>query len=342
MHSLEAPPRILQLLLNNNTSSRGSAIGTPHYKAKPCNELVLVLLIVYKFLIFSEISLSLQSLQLVIMNIIIDLKKYYFFILFLTISSHSISFGADLDVSLNFMISGKTVNKLTLKDLVDNIKVYDLEFYDPLYKKLKRYNGFTIQDVLTSGFNNQWKEKAYTEVSFTALDGYEAIAKISKMFENGGYITFEDRDVNGWEPIGRKKAYPGPFYLVWIGENQIPKNEYPWPWQLVSINIMSFEEQYPSLPPTGVPEGSMVYNGFEIFKGRCIRCHSINRQGGKIGPDLNAPQNILSYRSARMVKEFIKNPSKYRYTNMPDHDDLSDNDLDSIVEYLWHKRKENK
>ena len=270
-----------------------------------------------------------------------NLKKYYLIIFFIIIFISPVSFGTDLDVSLTFMMSGKTVNKLTLKDLMDKIKAYDLEFYDPLYKKLKRYKGFAIQDVLTAGFYDKWKEKVYTEVAFKALDGYESVSKMAKMFEKGGYITFADKEIKGWEPIGRKKANPGPFYLVWIGEDQIPKHEYPWPWQLSRINIMSFDEQYPSVPPKSMPEGTMIYKGFEIFKGRCIRCHSINRQGGKIGPDLNAPQNILSYRSARMVKEFIKNPSKYRYTNMPDHDDLSENELNSIVEYLRYKGKEN-
>ena len=275
------------------------------------------------------------------MHAIVHLKKYCLIILLLIIFTGNVSFGTDLDVSIKFMISGKLVNRLTLEDLISNITTYNLEFYDRSYKKLKRYKGFAIQDVLTAGFNDQWKEKAYTEISFTALDGYDAVTKMSKMVEKGGYITYEDKDVKGWESIGRKKANPGPFYLVWIGDDQIPENEYPWPWQLATINIMSFNKQYPLVPPTGIPEGSMIVKGFEIFKGRCIRCHSINRQGGKIGPDLNAPQNILSYRSARMVKEFIKNPSKYRYTNMPDHDDLSYTDLNSIVEYLWYKGKEN-
>ena len=63
-------------------------------------------------------------------------------------------------------------------------------------------------------------------------------------------------------------------------------------------------------------------------------CHSINRKGGKIGPDLNAPRSIVSYRSASMIKEFIKNPSKYRHTLMPDHPDLSEQDLDNLISYF--------
>jgi len=62
----------------------------------------------------------------------------------------------------------------------------------------------------------------------------------------------------------------------------------------------------------------------------------MNQQGGKIGPDLNAPQSIVTYRSENMIKEFIKHPSKYRYSQMPDHPDLSDQDLNNIISYFYY------
>jgi hypothetical protein len=60
----------------------------------------------------------------------------------------------------------------------------------------------------------------------------------------------------------------------------------------------------------------------------------MDRMGGKIGPDLNAPQSIVAYRSKYMIKEMIKHASKYRYTIMPDHSDLSDSDLDDLYNYF--------
>ena len=94
--------------------------------------------------------------------------------------------------------------------------------------------------------------------------------------------------------------------------------------------------------PNVADKNSTVYKGFEIFKARCVRCHSINGEGGKIGPNLNAPKNILEYRTTYMVKEFIKNPSKYRFTQMPDHNDLSDEELDSLIDYFNYNLKENR
>jgi cytochrome c2 len=194
--------------------------------------------------------------------------------------------------------------------------------------------GFTVRDVLALGFGDELNNPDFTDIAFTALDGYESVSVLPKMKEKGGYIVFADLDSNNWEPIGRTDASPGPFYLVWTGKDQLPENEYPWPWQIASINIMRFPDQYPLVYPQGAGKGSAAYKGYEIFKGRCVRCHSMNRQGGKVGPDLNAPRSILTYRSEYMIKEFIRHPSVYRYTQMPDHPDLSDQDLNDLIAYF--------
>jgi cytochrome c1 len=60
----------------------------------------------------------------------------------------------------------------------------------------------------------------------------------------------------------------------------------------------------------------------------------MNQQGGKVGPDLNAPRSIVTYRSEYMIKEFIKHPSVYRYTQMPDYPDLTVQDLNNLIAYF--------
>jgi len=236
--------------------------------------------------------------------------------------------------SLKFLISGVIVKDVGLKDLEGNIETHKIKFYDPIYEKEKKYRGFELRDVLQLGFGDEWKNSDYTDIAFEALDGYVAVSSISKLKEPGGYIVFSDLDFEQWEPISIKEVSPGPFYLVWTGKDQTTNNEYPWPWQLSSINLIKFEDQYSPVFPSGVSKNSSVYKGYEIFKGRCVKCHSMNGEGGKVGPGLNAPQSIVTYRNAYMIKEFIKHPSKYRYTQMPDHPDLSDQALDNIIAYF--------
>jgi len=235
---------------------------------------------------------------------------------------------------LKFEISGGFVKDYNLKELKDALKTYKIEFVDLQYGKEKRYEAFALQDVLQLGFGDKWKSTEYTDVAFAALDGYTSITAILKLHEPGGYVVYEDMDYKKWEPVSIREVNPGSYYLVWIGKEQTTANEYPWPWQLASIDLIKFDSQYPAVVPKGAAKDSSAYKGYEIFEGRCVRCHAMNRQGGTVGPDLNAPQSIVSYRSENMIKEFIKNPSKYRYTHMPDHPDLSNQDLDNLISYF--------
>jgi len=254
--------------------------------------------------------------------------------LFLFSVSVQYSRSAEENPALKFLVSGKAVKEITLSGLKSKLETHNVELYDIEYKKPKRYSGFTVQDVLALGFGDELNNPDFTDIAFAALDGYESVSVLPKMKEKGGYIVFADLDSNNWEPIGGTGASPGPFYLVWTGKDQIPENEYPWPWQIASINIMRFPDQYPLVYPEGARKDSAAYKGYEIFKGRCVRCHSMNRQGGKVGPDLNAPRSIVTYRSEYMIKEFIKHPSTYRYTQMPDHPDLTEQDLNNLIAYF--------
>jgi len=244
------------------------------------------------------------------------------------------------EVSLTFSVSGALAKELSLAELQAQLVARPVEYRDPFAAKTKRYEAFAIRDVMQLAFGERWRDPAYTEVVFKALDGYEAVAAVGKLREDGGYLAFRDLDVAAWEPIGQRGANPGPFYLFWTGPNQTPAREYPWPWQIASINILRFEEHYPEVFPTSVSPNSPAYRGYLIFKGQCVRCHSMNRQGGKIGPDLNAPRSIVSYRSKQMIKEFIRHPSTYRYTYMPDHLHLRERDLEDLYQYFRVKNRE--
>ena len=244
--------------------------------------------------------------------------------------------AAETSPVLTFTQSGKQVSTATLEIMRESLPVQRIEFFDQQYHKIKRFEAFNLHDVLSLGFGNAWRSPEFTEVVFTALDGYQSLATQATIVHDGGYVTFDDLDRDdGWEPVGRQGADPAPFYLVWTGPDQSTANGYPWPWQLSAIGLVRFQDQYPKVYPQGAAEDSEVFRGFLTFKGRCFRCHAMNQQGGKVGPDLNAPQSIVAYRSQNMIREFIRNPSLYRYTHMPDHRDLDDEALDELLAYFW-------
>ncbi len=249
---------------------------------------------------------------------------------------------ANEDPEITFFISEKMVARYTLSKLKKELKSKTITYFDPFFEKQKCYEAFPLRTLFELAFGPSWRNSDYSDVIFEALDGFESPAKVSKMEEDGGYVAFRDPDVPAWELIGHKKMNPGPFYLFWTGKDQTAANEYPWTWQLASIKLVKFEEQYPKVVPKGAKEDSSTWRGYEIFKGQCVRCHAMDQQGGKIGPDLNAPQGIVAYRPKKMIKAFIKEPSKFRYTHMPDHPHFSERDLDDLVAYFEFQSKRSK
>lgn len=249
---------------------------------------------------------------------------------------------AETAPALRFEVSGKEVTTLALPAIKAKLKSHAISIQDPQYRKTKHYRAFALQDLLALGFGELWRARDYSEIAFRAVDGYEAVAGLDKMQETGGFLVYEDLDVPGWEPVGREQANPAPFYLIWTGAGQSTQRAYPWPWQVAAINLLRFAEYYPAVYPHNAAKNTPVYRGFLTFKARCIRCHAMQQQGGKIGPDLDAPQNILDYRDAAFVKAYIRQPSRYRYTQMPDHTDLSDQDLNDLIAYFRFKQEARK
>ncbi|HEY8074751.1 MAG TPA: cytochrome c, partial [Labilithrix sp.] len=137
-----------------------------------------------------------------------------------------------------------------------------------------------------------------------------------------------------WEPIGPQQANPGPFYVVWRGENQQDLETHPRPWQLATIGIARFEATFPHVIPSGEPAGSPAMRGLGMFRAECIHCHAMNREGGHVGPDLNVPQSIVEYRPEAQIRAYIKDPRTFRYGNMPAHPNMTDTQLDDLVAYF--------
>src|SRR5262249_39609448 len=103
--------------------------------------------------------------------------------------------------------------------------------------------------------------------------------------------------------------------------------------QLASFEAVSFDTSFPHVRPTAAV-GSPAERGFQRFRERCLSCHAVNRSGGRVGPELNVPKNVLEYRDAAFVRAYIKNPLAFRYGTMPPPPDFSDGDLNDLVAYL--------
>lgn len=236
--------------------------------------------------------------------------------------------GAPLEMARE----GKLIATLNRAAIEAKVKPVTLTAYDPYYARTKTYRAFPINLLLEAGFGLPSAELAKQEWILRALDGYAVTMSGERLLETGGHIAFEDVEVPGWEPIGPTHANPGPYYLVWEKDTQRDEESYPRPWQLARLEIAPFETLYPHVAPTGAPEAAQ--RGFAIFKAQCIRCHMINREGGKVGPELNVPKNVTEYRDLDYLRTFIKNPWAFRYSAMPPMTHLSDAQIDDIFAYF--------
>lgn len=252
--------------------------------------------------------------------------------------------AAGSDTTLTFLREGAVVKTLDRPALERACSAVTVAIEDAYYGRRKRYRACPLAAVLALGFGALDPEtSAGAEVFFRARDGYVKPASVTRVREAGGFLAFADADRMrdgdpGWEPIDRRQVDPGPYYVVWEKPTQRDTQGYPWPYQLVAIELASYARRYPHTAPAGLPEDGPAWLGFTIFRRECIACHAINGEGGTIGPELNVPQSIVEYRPAEQLKAFIRDPQSFRYTSMPPHQHLTPADLDHLLAYFGAMR----
>ncbi len=228
---------------------------------------------------------------------------------------------SDQNLDLKYLQSKLTSKIITVDDLV--------------YKKKKTYEGFPLTEVL----------KLYGlsgTIEFHCADGYKPILELSKIEIGQPFLVFRDVEAkNGnWEffEVGKSKKLPEPFYLVWTR----PVEEAQWPYQIVGISQIDFSKKYSKIyPPELKKLSGSIKSGFDIFRNHCLKCHSINLEGGELGPELNIPKNITEYRNKKYLRAFILDSNAYRFrsTMPPFKDILTIKQIDEVLAYIsWMKK----
>jgi mono/diheme cytochrome c family protein len=228
----------------------------------------------------------------------------------------------------------------TLADIKQKVPVQQIKLFDPVYNSDKSFDGVSLLQLLTAaGYK---PGQAADEVVLTASDGYAPSMPLEFLLDDQAVLVFAESGKKDFEfasvAQGKAMVSPAPFYLVWKQGKAVEKTR-PWPYQLVKLELVSFQQRYPKLYPTNATQQSAAYQGFLLFKQSCLSCHSINLQGGELGPELNAPKNVTEYWTEDHLKAFIPNASGYRYkSKMPDFPQLSRQDIDHLVAYLTYMK----
>jgi cytochrome c2 len=241
--------------------------------------------------------------------------------------------------TLEIVTPGKSL-KFSLNELRQKLKLHEIKLEDPVYKREKHFDGFLLGEVLGLAGINLDESKA-DEIVFTAKDGYSPNTSFAKLREHRAYLVFQEhgtREKFGKIEQGKSLVSPAPYYVVWAEGKKLAE-EVPWPYQLVRIEIVDFAAKFPRLYPQNAQAESPAAKGFQIFKNQCLRCHSINLQGGDLGPELNVPKNITEYWDRKVLRQFIRNPLEFRLkSKMPPFAFLKEGEIDHLLEYLEHMK----
>lgn len=234
------------------------------------------------------------------------------------------------------LVSGSTNRVLTSLQMLQALPKAKVTVNDPVYGKSKHYEGFWLEDVLRLAGMRLDGEKVLV---FTSLDGYQA--RLSQLGLPHAKPMLAVRDLDypmGWEVIthGKENLTPGPYYLVWQTSAGSKVAGLPWPYQINRLELRNAAESQQQLLPKGADARPDVLRGFSLFMKSCISCHSVNLEGGVLGPELNIPKNITEYRDRSYLIEFIKDPNSFRAkSKMPAfNSSLSTEKIEDVLRYF--------
>ncbi len=213
---------------------------------------------------------------------------------------------------------------------------------DPVFFKAKSYRAIPLQTVLDQ-FLPAYKSLNLkeTQIVFECEDGYNPSMSLEKVLRKKAYLAISDVEApKGQEWINPKKGDHemkiAPFYVVYT---DVPAKDvtFKWPYNLVKISLSAASKELAVLFPK---DDDTQVKGFELFKVNCLTCHSLNKVGGKMGPELNYPKSVTEYWQVDQIKQFVKAPTSFRNEcKMPAVTHLTDKELDEIVNYLKYMAK---
>lgn len=239
-----------------------------------------------------------------------------------------------VDDNLEVVVAGQS-RHYSRAELEKALTTHTLTVDDPDHDAPVTYDAFALNDILKLAGA---AEAHGDELVFGARDGYAPTVAYAALASHAAYVAYREHgNAEGFGPVKQGKAMvsPAPYFLVWA-EGRTLGADFPWPYQLIRIEMVDFATQYSALYPRELAADAAPMRGFRSFKTHCLRCHSVNLEGGDLGPELNVPKSVTEYWDRHHLRAFIHDASSYHaHSKMPSFVGvLKDIDIDDIVAYL--------
>jgi mono/diheme cytochrome c family protein len=250
---------------------------------------------------------------------------------------------ASADPVLDVVINGET-RHFARDALLARPEVISVEIaHDVAYGKAMRFRAIPLA-VLLPGLGAATDRVLET----VAIDGFAAQLPLDLVTNTDttkavAWLAIEPDDAR-WPPLPGKAASAGPFYIVWTGATAATIRSEQWPYQVARLETQpSPATRWPALgvDPT-LPATHSVRAGQALFVTQCLPCHTLNGAGSStLGPDMNKPMNPTKYLTQDGLRALIRDPRSVRSWPgllMPGFtaDQLSDREIDLVIEYLTH------
>lgn len=208
-------------------------------------------------------------------------------------------------------VDNESGTQFSRRNLVRDFPLAGFTVDNPVNSELIVYQGVLLTDLLNATFGDRWQH--YELIKFTSSDGYQPLLPVDLVHRHRGLIAFKEARRDDLSAITRnngERINPGPYFLVWenIKDPTAKQQDWlSWPWQLAAITLTNYRHEFPHAAPplTADPQ---VRRGFTLAMQHCIKCHTVNGEGGKVGPELNDPLNVTEVWQLDTLKKFILDP----------------------------------
>jgi mono/diheme cytochrome c family protein len=223
----------------------------------------------------------------------------------------------DLARSLAFARRAEPVATRDLAWLREVAPPAAVRVHEPYEEHEVVFEALPLEGVLDAVYTRAWRDEE--ELLFTCRDGYQPTVPVARVLAHRAWLAFARTDradfsIDKLESGRVQRIGVGPFYLVWenLDDGAVrQESDYGWPYQLVGIDLIRTRDRFPRMmPPAGAPPE--VASGFAAFRVHCSRCHTLNGEGGSIGPELNGEVALVEVRDGEFLRAWIDDPARIR------------------------------
>ncbi|NDF14267.1 hypothetical protein EB061_02955 [bacterium] len=198
-----------------------------------------------------------------------------------------------------------------------------IRVFDPYEQRPVEFEGYSLTEALDRAYGRSWRDLLAThQLRMKCRDGYRLSVPLSRVLKHHAVIAVRRIDQASFTLL-RKDLTPertvelAPAYLVWENERDLSirsEGDYGWPFQWEEAILERLGEGDP-LPLPRKGSSMAASRGYSHFKVHCLKCHSLEGIGGKVGPELHHPVNVTRYWRSGFLERWILHPASIRKPN---------------------------